>query len=83
MYIIKITGENLIKIGLNVCEISMNGFCFVSYFVHVHIIGFSFPETKTICFTPLSKNIALQAEIFQEKFSTRIIFIPCTLCVTL
>ena len=34
-------------------------------------------------FTNYSKTITHQAEIFKEKLSTIIIFIPCKLCVNL
>ena len=63
-------------------------FIYYYLFIFIHSNGqsFSLARRKLIIgsyFTNYSKTITHQAEIFQGKLSTIIIFIPCKLCVNL
>ena len=59
-----------------------------AFFLYSFLMGRSFRLARRILiigsyFTNYSKTITRQAEIFQEKLSTIVIFIPCKLCVNL
>ena len=84
MYVIKPTCENFTSFRYFFYEKTVK--CILHFCIHSNGWSFRLSRRKLIIgyyFTNYSKAITHQAEIFQGKLSTLVIFIPCKLCVNL